>query len=276
MIPTLLTIEQIHQEARRLVDLKITDIRHLDEEYVVNLLCAFIAVAHKMTNSYAEKYNLTGFNGKLTLVNSKRAGGRCSDVGQISLNPMVVFGNKQYLRYIILHELAHTKYHHHRVEFWEYLQHILYAEKIINEVKPFRLVVDPHGHLQLYWGDEQITGNSWRSMFYRAKEGYGNISFLSASGYAGKDGITEKKAALMSRVFEKEKLSKYRKVKNNTYLVDDENTPLLMRPIWDKYIDIYGIRSFFVLTMDMWSLARSKDTRLNVREFKVFNPQTNV
>ena len=276
MIPTLLTIEQIHQEARRLVDLKITDIRHLDEEFVVNLLCAFMAVAHKMTSSYAEKYNLTGFNGKLSVVNSKRAGGRCSDVGQISLNPMVIFGDEQFLRYIILHELAHTKYHHHRVEFWEYLQHILYAENIINEVKPFRLVVDSHRHLQLYWGDEQITGNSWRNMFYRAKERYGDISFLPDSGYAGEDGITEKKSALMNRVFEKEKLSKYRKAKNNTYLVDDENIPLSMRPIWDKYIDIYGIRSFFVLTMDMWSLARSKDTRLNVREFKVFVPQTNV
>ena len=276
MIPTLLSFEQIQQEAKRLVELRITDIRHLDEEYVVNLLCAFIAVANKMTNSYAEKYNLTGFNGKLSVVNSKRAGGRCSDVGQISLNPMVVFGNEQYLRYIILHELAHTKFHHHRVEFWEYLQQLLYSENIINEVKPFRLVVDSHGHLQLYWGEEQITGNSWRNMFYRTKEGYGDISFLPDSGYAGEDGISDKKSALMSRVFEKEKLSKYRKAKNNTYLVDNENIPLSMRPIWDKYIDIYGIRSFFVLTMDMWSLARSKDTRLNVREFKVFVPQTNV
>lgn len=272
MIPTLLTFEQIQQEAKRLVDLKITDIRHLDEKYVVNLLCAFLAVAYKMTTAYVDKYNLTGFNGKLSVVNSRRAGGRCSEVGQISLNPMVVFGTEQYLRYIILHELAHTKYHHHRVEFWEYLQHILYAEKIIDEVRPFRLVVDRSGYLQLYRGDEQITGNSWRSMSYQVKDGYGDIMFLPVSGYAGEEGITEKKLALMSRVFEKEKLTEYRKAKNNTYLVDDENTPLSMRPIWDKYVDIYGIRSFFVLTMDMWSLARTKDTRLNVREFKVFIP----
>lgn len=276
MIPTLLSFEQIQQEAKRLIELRITDIRHIDEEFVVNLLCAFIAVAHKMTTDYTKKYNLTGFNGKLSVVNSKRAGGRCSDVGQISLNPMVVFGNEQFFRYIILHELAHTKYHHHRVEFWEYLQHILYAEKIIDEVKPFRLVVDLNGYLQLYRGDEQITGNSWRSMFYREKEGYGEISFLLASGYAGEEGVTEKKSALLSRVFEKEKLSEYRRAKNNTYLVDDENTPLSMCPIWDKYIDIYGIRSFFVLTMDMWSLARTKDTRLNIREFKAFVPQTDV
>lgn len=276
MIPILLTFEQIQQEAKRLIDLKISDIRHLDEDYVVNLLCAFIAVAYKMTTAYAEKYNLTGFNGKLDLINSKRAGGRCSDQGRISLNPMVVFGNERCLRYIVLHELAHTKHHHHRVEFWEYLQQILYAEKIINEVKPFKLVTDSYGRLQLYWGDKQVTGNSWEQMKYQAKEGFKYIEFLPSSDYYGENGNIDKKLALISRVFVNEKLSEYRKAKNNTYLVDDENTPLSMRPIWDKYIDIYGIRSFFILTMDMWSLARSKDTRLNVREFKVFEPQTNL
>ena len=80
----------------------------------------------------------------------------------------------------------------------------------------------------------------------------------------------------MSRVFEKEKLSQYRKANKTTYLVDDDATALSMRPIWDKYIDIYEIRSVYVLNWDLWSFARSKDTGLNVKNFSVFTPQTNV
>ena len=40
MIPYLSTFEQIQQEAQKLVNLKIKDIRCLDEEVVINLWCA--------------------------------------------------------------------------------------------------------------------------------------------------------------------------------------------------------------------------------------------
>ncbi len=275
MIPILLTFEQIHQEAQRLIDFKITDIRHLDEAYVINLMCAFIAIAYKMVTAYAKKYNLSGFNGKLDLINSKRAGGRCSDQGRISLNPMVVFGNERCLRYIVLHELAHTKHHHHRVEFWEYLQQILYAEKIINEVKPFKLLTDSYGHLQLYWGYEQVTGNSWDQMIYQAKEGFKYIEFLPSSDYYGENGNIDKKLALISRVFAKEKILKYRKADNNTFLADDDGAGLPLLPIWDEYIDGYNIRSFFDYKMDVLGVARFKKS-MNARDFKTFVPDTNI
>ena len=94
MIPYLSTFEQIQQEAQKLVNLKIKDIRCLDEEVVINLWCAFIAVAYQKAAFFAAKYNFSGFSGKLYLFNSNRLTGtigKCTRDGRIGLNPDLVF-----------------------------------------------------------------------------------------------------------------------------------------------------------------------------------------
>ena len=94
MIPYLSTFEQIQQEAQKLVNLKIKDIRCLDEEVVINLWCAFIAVAYQKAAFFAAKYNFSGFSGKLYLFNSNRltgAIGKCTRDGRIGLTQIWCF-----------------------------------------------------------------------------------------------------------------------------------------------------------------------------------------
>lgn len=98
MIPYLSTFEQIQQEAQKLINLKIKDIPCLDEEVVINLWCAFIAVAYQKVAFFAAKYNFSGFSGKLYLFKSNRLTGivgQCTRDGLIGLDLDLVFPPEQ-------------------------------------------------------------------------------------------------------------------------------------------------------------------------------------
>lgn len=56
--------------------------------------------------------------GKLTVRDNKSRWGSCSPGGDISLNFRLLFLPEEILDYVIVHELAHTKYRSHGVRFW--------------------------------------------------------------------------------------------------------------------------------------------------------------
>lgn len=51
--------------------------------------------------------------------------GQCFHDGRIELSPKILLMPESYTDSVILHEMAHLKYHHHRQSFWNYLSILL-------------------------------------------------------------------------------------------------------------------------------------------------------
>ena len=51
--------------------------------------------------------------------------GRCFIDGRIELSPKILLMPESYMDSVILHEMAHLKYHHHRKSFWKFLSELL-------------------------------------------------------------------------------------------------------------------------------------------------------
>lgn len=47
--------------------------------------------------------------------------GQCTHTNFITLSPIIAIIPKELMDDVILHEMAHLKYHHHRKSFWKYL-----------------------------------------------------------------------------------------------------------------------------------------------------------
>ena len=237
MIPYLSDFEQIQQEAIRLSSNKIQDIRKLDEDYVVNLCCALVAIARDKIAEYVEKYKFDSFSGKLLLIGGNRILGKYTNTGSICLNPMLIFGSDRYFNYVILHELTHTVYFHHRIEFWQYLQHLMYSEGLVSKEMPFRLVEEDKC-LYLYHGEKNVT-DYWLNR-YTKEDGFGKVSLLPDSEIPV---MSMKQKAIFYRVFNKNKLSMYRKVGNSAYLVGADGQVMPMLPVWEQYTEKYHLAS---------------------------------
>ena len=273
MIPYLSTFEQIQQEAQKLVNLKIKDIRCLDEEVVINLLCAFIAVAYQKAAFFAAKYNFSGFSGKLYLFNSNRltgAIGRCTRDGRIGLNPDLVFSQEVCLNEVILHELTHTIYHHHPIEFWQHLENLLYEEGIYHVKRNF-VLKQVSGRLYLACEgidlkDINIIGE------YSPKKGIRGVQMLQIDKYQRMHWDYDRILELKKRVFYRTEICAYRKANNTTIIVDDNGEFIFTRPIWEKYMERYNISD--VLQIDAYDRTYPFINQLNTRDFKVFNPHS--
>lgn len=62
---------------------------------------------------------------RLGLRFQKRKWGSCSSKKSISLNVRLLFLPPQLVRYVLVHELCHTRHHNHSPEFWEEVARIL-------------------------------------------------------------------------------------------------------------------------------------------------------
>lgn len=51
--------------------------------------------------------------------------GQCSHTNYISFSPMIVIFPLKMMDDVILHEMAHLKYHHHRKSFWRFLSELI-------------------------------------------------------------------------------------------------------------------------------------------------------
>ena len=67
----------------------------------------------------------------------KRCLGRCSVYKQISLSPLNVIFPQEMMDDVILHEMAHLKYLHHRKPFWDFLSKLIgmdaRKQKLVND-----------------------------------------------------------------------------------------------------------------------------------------------
>lgn len=61
--------------------------------------------------------------------------GRCFHDGCIELSPKILLMPESYMDSVILHEMAHLKYHHHRKSFWNYLSQLLGEDANAQKVK---------------------------------------------------------------------------------------------------------------------------------------------
>ncbi len=62
---------------------------------------------------------------RVTVRNQKTRWGSCSTANTISLNITLALLPEELRDYVLLHELVHTRHHHHQPEFWRELKAIL-------------------------------------------------------------------------------------------------------------------------------------------------------
>ncbi len=61
--------------------------------------------------------------------------GCCSIDGCIKLSPKILLMPESYMDSVILHEMAHLKYHHHRKSFWKFLTILLGEDSNLQKVR---------------------------------------------------------------------------------------------------------------------------------------------
>ena len=91
----------------------------------------FIFITTKKIQSFSLKYNLK-YN-KLSFKWMKSRWGSCSYKNNISLNLWMMFLPNNLIKYIILHELVHTKVKNHSEDFWIELEKICDTPKLFNK-----------------------------------------------------------------------------------------------------------------------------------------------
>lgn len=88
--------------------------------------------------NYATQHQLIVNDIRIATPNSRW--GSCNHQQRIMLHAGLLLMPQDYANYVILHELAHTRYMHHQVEFWSFLQTMCsQAKEIQYRVKRFRL-----------------------------------------------------------------------------------------------------------------------------------------
>lgn len=95
--------------------------------------------------------NLKGLHGRGVTVKSLRKTvlGQCSHDNHITLQPFLVIFKEEWMDGVILHEMAHYKYKHHRKSFWSYLTILLGKDSQMAKVKD-DIALSPYYEYYLY------------------------------------------------------------------------------------------------------------------------------
>jgi len=95
--------------------------------------------------------NLKGIHGTGVSVKRLRKNilGYCTFHNHIALQPFLVIFRKEWMDGVILHEMAHYKYKHHRKSFWDYLSTLLGKDSKMASVKN-DIALSPYYEYYLY------------------------------------------------------------------------------------------------------------------------------
>ncbi len=76
---------------------------------------------------------------KVSIRSQKTRWGSCSSHGTISLNDQLVFVPEATVRYLMIHELCHTRHMNHSVNFWRLVENFYpdyrYHERVLNQAR---------------------------------------------------------------------------------------------------------------------------------------------
>lgn len=75
--------------------------------------------------------------------------GQCSYSNYITLQPFLVIFKQEWTDGVILHEMAHYKYKHHRKSFWDFLSTLIGKDSRLAKVKD-DIALSPYYNYYLY------------------------------------------------------------------------------------------------------------------------------
>ncbi len=117
---------QINQQPGVLETDQLLVIQHSTKQQATKLLRHWIRNKAKeilpcMLENIANEFNFE-FN-KTTIRSQKSRWGSCSSSGTISLNDQLLFMPADTVRYLMIHELCHTRFMNHSTQFWNLVEH---------------------------------------------------------------------------------------------------------------------------------------------------------
>lgn len=95
--------------------------------------------------------NMKGIHGTGVTVKRLRKNvlGQCSYSNHITLQPFLVIFKQEWTDGVILHEMAHYKYKHHRKSFWDFLSTLIGKDSKLSKVKD-DIAMSPYYNYYLY------------------------------------------------------------------------------------------------------------------------------
>lgn len=75
--------------------------------------------------------------------------GQCSHSNHITLQPFLVIFKQEWMDGVILHEMAHYKYKHHRKSFWDFLSSLIGEDSQLADAKN-DIAISPYYNYYLY------------------------------------------------------------------------------------------------------------------------------
>lgn len=117
-------------------------IHHSDDQQAVELLRGWVRLKAKqvLAPKLKEIASEFGFNYKKCIIRSQKSRwGSCSSSGTISLNDQLLFLPAQTVRYLMIHELCHTRHMNHSRQFWQLVENCCHDykdhEQVLSERK---------------------------------------------------------------------------------------------------------------------------------------------
>ena len=240
----LTTFEEIQAEAIRLRQFSAYQIKKMNVEIFINLYCAYAKWIGDNLAIYSQKYKYDFTEFRLERMTGKD--GYCA-WDTIAINYKTLYSSEPSTRECLLHELAHTIYHNHEVEFWNQLASTLKSEKLITEIPVFEIksikleysnCVDRalfcNGELfGVYYQSKTAVGMRYCGRLIGNKNSFQPFEFDTW--------LHNRKSmsAIMSRVFD---VRGKRKQFDNKIL-SENGCHMSLMPIWNSYYDYYGLDS---------------------------------